>query len=91
MWNSAWADSISKKRTRVLPCLLMSPRRWRPPVDLLARDQSQIAADLLATAEPIGNSQDQHKGQCGDRSHSGMGHEPLRIRPLFRLLLDRGT
>src|SRR5271170_4846494 len=37
---------------------------------VLARDQSHIAADLLAALEPLRSPDDQHEGQCGDRSYA---------------------
>jgi hypothetical protein len=39
---------------------------------VLQRHQSQIARDLLATRKPIGSPDDQHKGQRGQCTHSGV-------------------
>jgi hypothetical protein len=45
-----------------------------PPLSagVLQRHQSQIARDLLATLKSFGSADDQHKGQRGQCTHSGM-------------------
>jgi len=67
------AASTSKKRTIELPCLVMCPRRRRFPLDF-SNGTKPIGRDLLATLNPFRFSDDQHEGQCGQCTHSGMGH-----------------
>src|SRR5437660_4897522 len=57
----------------------------------LARNQSQIAAYLLATLKALRNPKNQDKGQCRDRANPRMRHQPLHLWPLFRGLLNRCT
>src|SRR6202142_2290358 len=61
------------------------------PARVLQRHQSQIARDLLATLKPIRSLDDQHERQCGQRTHSGMGHQALGLRTLLHFLLHRLT
>ena len=51
---------------------------------LLARDEPNIAAHLLATMKTFRNSQNQHKSERRDGANSGMGHQPLHLRSFFR-------
>jgi hypothetical protein len=55
---------------------------------VLARDQSDITADLLAALEPLRSSDDQHQGQRRDGSHARMRHQPQHLRPLPGFPLD---
>src|SRR2546426_1198066 len=57
----------------------------------LARNQSQIAAYLLATLKALRNPKNQDKGQCRDRANPRMRHQLLHLWPLFRGLLNRCT
>src|SRR3989454_11681646 len=57
----------------------------------LARNQSQIAAYLLATLKALRNPKNQDKGQCRDGANPRMRHQPLHLWPLFRGLLNRCT
>ena len=44
----------------------------------LARDQSDIAADLLAELEPLQSPDDQHEGQRRQWTYARVAHQPLR-------------
>src|ERR1022692_1630014 len=50
----------------------------------LQRHQSQIARDLLATLKPICVPDEQHEGQCRQRTHSGMRLQASRRRTITR-------
>jgi hypothetical protein len=54
---------------------------------ILFRDQSHIAADLLAALEPLRSSYDQHEGQGRQRSYAGMCHQPQHFGPFPGFLL----
>src|ERR1700676_2133293 len=43
---------------------------------ILSRNQSYVASDLLAALEPLRSPDDQHEGQCCEKPHTGMGHQP---------------
>jgi hypothetical protein len=49
---------------------------------ILLRNQSQIAADLLAALEPLHRPDDQHEGQRRQRAHTRMRHEPQDLSGL---------
>ena len=59
------------------------------PARLLQRHQSQITRDLLATLEPICPPDDQHEGQCRQRTYPGMRPQSLRLGTLLHFLLNR--
>jgi hypothetical protein len=42
---------------------------------MLPRDQTRVAADLLAAREPLHVPNREDKGQGGDGTHSGLGHQ----------------
>jgi len=52
------------------------------------RNETEIAPDLLAAGEAIGRPDDQHEGQCCNRSDTGMSHQPQDLGPFVCLLLD---
>ena len=56
---------------------------------VLQRHQSQIARDLLATLKPLGSPDDQHKGQRGQCTHSGVCLQAPCFGTLLHFLLDR--
>ena len=58
------------------------------PARIFQRHQPQITGDLLATLKPICSADDQHEGQCRQRTNSGMRLQALRLGTLLRLLLD---
>src|SRR6266566_8893565 len=71
------------------------------PTRVLQRHQSQIARDLLAALKPIRFPDDQHKSQCGQRTHSGMARQApslgtllqgtaLRSAPLLLTRIEKG-
>jgi hypothetical protein len=43
---------------------------------VLARNETHIAADLLAAMQPFSSSDDQHESQRRDGSHARMSHQP---------------
>jgi len=43
----------------------------------------------FAAAKALGVADDQHEGQCGQGTDSGMRHQSLRLRALLDFLLDR--
>src|SRR5439155_13226368 len=53
------------------------------------RHQSEIAGHLLPALKAVGFSDDQHEGQCGERTNTGMGHQSTRFGTLLHFLLDR--
>src|SRR6202167_6243845 len=55
---------------------------------VLRRNQSDIAANLLAALKSFRSSDDQHEGQCGERSYTGVRHQPQRFGPLPGFPLD---
>ena len=56
---------------------------------VLAGSQPQVAADLLAAAEPLRRPDDQDKGQGGEGPDTRVGHQPFDFRSLPGFLLDR--
>src|ERR1700694_817416 len=58
------------------------------PARLLRRHQSQITGDLLAAAKSLRLSDDQHEGQCAQRTYPGMRRQPLRLGVFLHFLLD---
>jgi hypothetical protein len=55
---------------------------------VLARDESNVATDLLATGKPIRRPNDLNVGQPGDGSHPRMRHQAQYVGPLIGFLLD---
>src|SRR5450755_3902158 len=55
----------------------------------LQRHQSQITRDLLSTLKPICVPDDQHEGQCRQRTHSGMRLQASRRRTLLHFPINR--
>src|SRR5215467_5207423 len=58
------------------------------PARLFQRHQSEIARHLLAAAKAFSVPDDQHEGQGGEGTDSGMGHQTLRLWTFFRFLFD---
>src|SRR5215467_705751 len=52
-------------------------------------NQTQIGRDLLAAVEPLGFTDDQHKGYCSQSSYTWVRHPTLRLWTFLRLRLDR--
>ena len=46
---------------------------------MLAWNQPQITGDVLGIREALDRSQHQHRAEGGERTHAGMGHQPLRV------------
>src|SRR5215467_6057368 len=86
-----WAASTSRKRKMELPCLVMCPKRRRFPLDFSSGTQSEISGYLLPAVKALHLAENQDERQCGERTHSGMGHQALCLRTLLCLLLDRLT
>src|SRR5215813_9985141 len=70
------------------PLLGDMPQPPATPARLLQRYQSQIARHLLTAVKPLGGSNDQHEGQCGQCAHPRVRHQALDLRTLFRFSLD---
>ena len=85
---AAWAASTSKKRNKELPCLLMCPSRCLPSTGVLTRNHPHVGADLLAARKPSRSSDDQHVGECRERTHAGMGHQSQHLGSFLGFLLD---
>jgi hypothetical protein len=58
------------------------------PAGVFQRHQSEIARHLLGALKAVGFSDDQHEGQCSERTDTRMRHQPLRCGTLLDLLLD---
>src|SRR5690349_13688173 len=59
------------------------------PAGVFQRHQSEIAGHLLPALKAVGFSDDEHEGQCGERTNTGMGHQSTRFGTLLHFLLDR--
>src|SRR3989454_12707536 len=57
------------------------------PAGVFQRHQSEIAGHLLPALKAVGFSDDQHEGQCGERTNTGMGHQSTRFGTLLHFLL----
>src|ERR1700735_5698008 len=54
---------------------------------VLARNQSDIATDLLAALKPLHRPDDQHEGQRRQRAHTRMRHQPQHFGLFLGFLL----
>ena len=54
----------------------------------LTRDHSHVRADLLAALKPRRSSDDQHVGECRNRTDTGVSHQPRRLRSLPGFPID---
>src|ERR1700685_2771141 len=59
------------------------------PAGVFQRNQTEVAGHLLATLKTFGFSDDQHKRQCGKRTHTRMGRQSLRLGKLLHFPLHR--
>jgi hypothetical protein len=46
---------------------------------ILTRDHPHVRADVFAALKPRRSSNDQHVGECRQRTDTGMRHQPLRL------------
>src|ERR1700674_2923235 len=67
------------------------PQPSPPGAGVFARDQSQIAGQLLAVGKALDISDHQHEGQCRDRTHAGARAQQLRARVPLAGRLHRPT
>jgi hypothetical protein len=81
---------LPARNAKELTLLADVPKPLMAGTGVLARNQSHIAADLLAALEPLRSSDDQHEGQCRQRSYARVGHQPQHFGPFLRFLLDGG-
>jgi len=59
------------------------------PAGVFQGHQSQIARNLLAAAKALCFPDVQYETRCGQWTHSGMRHQPLRRGTVLHFLLDR--
>src|ERR1700679_96380 len=61
--------------------LVNAPQLLMPRAGIFCRNQSDIAADLLAAPKPLRSSDDENEGQRRDRPYAGMTHQPRGFTP----------
>jgi hypothetical protein len=84
----ACAASTSRKRNNRVALLADVSQSATFSAGIFLPNQTEIAGDLFAAAEPLCVSEDQHEGQGRQNTHPRMGHEALLLGTLFRFLLD---
>ena len=80
---------FSQQETQQRTALLADvPQPLMAGTGVFRRNQSDIAADLLAALKSFRSSDDQHEGQCRQWTYARVCHEALHFGLLLRLLLD---
>src|SRR6516162_733272 len=82
------AASTSKKTRHRTSLFGNMPQPSLIPAGVFQRHQAEIARNLLPTRKALGFPDDQHEGQGGEWTDTGMGHPALRFAALLYFLLD---
>ena len=57
-------------------------------VEELARNHAYVRSDLFPALETLRGSDDQHKGECGKRTYTGVSHQPQHVGSFPGFSLD---